>query len=128
MCNLHSVSHACSKGRNLLSKQINRMMSLTIRSKLDTEIQILTEKLANINDINHFFDSLGTKEKKLKTLEDRWFSGVFRSGEINELKKDIETTKGIIRTQNLRRIPNEKVKELRDSIRTLEGARDARMA
>nr|XP_022308769.1 interferon-induced protein 44-like isoform X2 [Crassostrea virginica] len=49
------------------------------------------------------------------------------SGEMNDLRRDIEMTKGIIRSQKLHQTPDKKVKELRDHIKKLEAARNERM-
>lgn len=49
------------------------------------------------------------------------------SGEIRELRRDIEMTNRMIQSQNITKTSSETVENLRDRIKELEGARNDRM-
>lgn len=51
----------------------------------------------------------------------------FLRAKIQDLRRNIEVKKEAIITQNLRSTPKKNVDELKDELKTLEGARDARM-
>nr|XP_022296599.1 interferon-induced protein 44-like isoform X2 [Crassostrea virginica] len=97
------------------------------QKSLDTEIEILKEKIRKIEGANNLLESVAEDQKKLADLENSWFAGIFYRAKIQDLRRNIEVKKEAIITQNLRSTPKKNVDELKDELKTLEGARDARM-